>query len=192
MSGDKLKTTAIVLIILFLVYLFWSDFRIPDWIKEGGRGRTQAESPELRAADLRGRLRKAEAYTLEVSSRLDAYRARFDCPEAQLLDRVFLDPDGYLSVHPLRREWYAMRMELPEYLEKQKVFLTLLREARSDLTPDKVTQNWTLPERATAWNDYLAEAIAARTRKFPMFDNVVRRVQFDLRFQQPRVGGRMP
>ena len=178
MPNNKFKTVAVVTVILVVVCLLCNDFELPDWIKARGT-RSQGDNPELRMADLRGRLHASEEYSLEVSNRLDAYQTRFNSPDAQLLDEVFLDPQGYCSVHPLRREWAQMRSELREFTEKHSVFLKQLREAAADLTPDKVDQYWTLPERANAWSKYLDDAIRQRSSKFAMWDQVVRRVHWD-------------
>src|SRR5439155_26655019 len=112
------------------------------------------ESPELNASDLRGRIRAASHYALEVQSRLDAYKARFDCPESTILDQAFLDPDGPLAIHPLRKDWYSIRSELPQFLEKHRTYQDLLQRAESEimLGQAKVKEHWTLPERANAWS----------------------------------------
>jgi hypothetical protein len=165
---------AVAVALLAVGYVFLNDTR-PAPPPRGGGG-----NQELRAADLRGRLSKAEAYAQEVNSRLDAYRSRFDCDEALLLDRCFLDPDGPLAIHPLRKQWYELRSELPEYLEKHRVYLSMLREAAADLSPAKVDENYGLPERATAWSNYLDHAITARTRKLPMFTQVARTIKLQL------------
>src|SRR5690349_18460583 len=109
------------------MYLFATDFRVPDWLP--GRAPKQPEwTPELRAADLRGRLKKAESYCRECESRLTAYQARFQGPESDLLDLCLLEPDGPLALSNYRSEWYEMRRELSDFLERHRKFLQLLTE----------------------------------------------------------------
>ena len=146
---DKMKNVGAVVVCVLIAYLLFSGFHVPDWIKIMGKDtNTSKETPELQAADLRGRLRTAEAYTLEVNSRLEAYKARFESPDAQLLDRVFLDPDGYCSTHPLRKDWYEMRRELTEYLEKHRVFLTLLSGSEIEHVQPRKGRHLLEPARA--------------------------------------------
>jgi hypothetical protein len=177
MSGDRLKTTLVVLVVLFGVYWFWNELPFGDWIRDkaGGRG---PDSPELRAADLRGRLKKSQAFSLEVQSRLDAYKARLEGWEAAVLDRAFLDRTGTMALSPLRAEWYELRSELPEFLEKHRKYRELLREAQSDLSPAKVNENWTLPERANNWNQALDETITARIQKLPQFMELANQLRY--------------
>jgi hypothetical protein len=177
MSGDRLKTTLVVLVVLFGVYWFWNDLPFGDWIRDkaGGRG---PDSPELRAADLRGRIKKAQAFSLEVQSRLDAYKTRFQGEEAMVLDRAFLDRNGSMALSPLRADWYELRSELPEFLEKHRKYRELLRDAASDLSPAKVNENWTLPERANSWNQALDETITARIQKLPQFMELANQLRY--------------
>jgi len=186
------KALLVVLAILVALYLanhpevvrnFVSPFEeISSAPSSGG------ESPELNASDLRGRIRAASHYALEVQSRLDAYKARFDCPEATLLDRAFLDPDGALAIHPLRKDWYSIRSELPQFLEKHRTYQDLLQRAESEimLSQAKVKEHWTLPERADAWSRSLDDAITQRTRKLPMFTRVAYQLATQLNAQKRR------
>lgn len=187
------KPTLVVLGIIVAFYLGSHPETVRGWIsslddERSGRN-SPAESPDLNAADLRGRIREASQYALEVQSRLDAYKARFDCPEAMLLDRAFLDPDGPLSIHPLRKEYYAIRTELPEFIEKHRVYQDLLRRAESEImvSPAKLKEHWTLPERAMSWSQTLDDAITQRSRKLPMFTTVAHQLAAQLKAQERRM-----
>jgi hypothetical protein len=159
------KTWLVVLGLIVAFFLGAHPEIIRSWINsstsnEAGQSPSN-EGPELNAADLGGRIREAILYAVEVQSRLDAYKARFDCPEALLLDRAFLDPDGPLALHPLRKDWYAMRASLPQFLEKHRVYRDLLQRADSEilLSSDNVRKHWTLPVRANAWSRSLDDAM---------------------------------
>jgi hypothetical protein len=186
------KIWLIILGIIVAFYLGSHPEIIRGWINafEGTDGSSSAatENPELTTADLRGRIRDASQYALEVQARLDAYKARFDCPEAMLLDRAFLDTDGPLSIHPLRKEWYAIRTELPQFLEKHRAYQDLLRRADSEIMQNsaKVKEYWTLPAQASAWSHSLDDAITQRTRKLPMFTVVAHQLAAQMNIQERR------
>jgi len=192
MQQSSWKLWLIVLAIIAAFYLGCHPEVIRgliNWFEDDNGSRSAVtESPELSTADLRGRIREASQYALEVQARLDAYKARFDCPEAMLLDRAFLDTDGPLSIHPLRKEWYAIRTELPQFVEKHRAYQDLLRRAESEImqNPAKVKEYWTLPERANAWSHSLDDAITQRTRKLPMFTVVAHQLAAQMNIQERR------
>jgi hypothetical protein len=187
------KTWLVILGLIVAFFLGAHPEIVRSWIdsfgaNERGRG-PRGEGPELNAADLGGRIREASQYALEVQSRLDAYKARFDCPEAMLLDRAFLDRDGPLALHPLRKDWYTIRAELPQFLDKHRIYQDLLRQAEAEvvLSPENVRKHWTLPERANSWSRSLDDAITQRSRKLPMFTVVARRLSAQLQAQERRM-----
>jgi hypothetical protein len=187
------RTWLIVLGLIVAFFLGAHPEIIRSWIDSLGSNepgqRPSGEGPELNTAELAGRIREATQYALEVQSRLDAYKARFDCPEALLLDRAFLDRDGPLALHPLRKDWYAIRTHLPQFLEKHRVYRDLLRRAESEimLSPENVRKHWTLPERANAWTRSLDDAITQASRKLPMFTVVARQLSAHLKAQERRM-----
>jgi hypothetical protein len=184
--SESWKVLLVVLAVIVVLYLANHPEILRNSISQsdeiGSGPSSGGESPELNASDLRGRIRAASHYALEVQSRLDAYKARFDCPEATLLDRAFLDPDGALAIHPLRKDWYSIRSELPQFLEKHRTYQDLLQRAESEimLSQAKVKEHWTLPERADAWSRSLDDAITQRTRKLPLFTRVAHQLAAQL------------
>jgi hypothetical protein len=129
---------------------------------------------DLDRADFKGRAQQAYALCKEVQSRLEAYNARFNCPEAQLLDQAFLEPSSPLSIHPLRKEWFEMRREISEYLTKHRLYTQKCRAAIAAAGhPDKVEELQDFPEECMAWSADLDRAISERIQKLPMFDQVV-------------------
>jgi hypothetical protein len=186
------KTWLLVLGLIVAFFLGAHPEIIRSWIDSFGSNepgqRPGAEGSELNTADLAGRIREASQYALEVQSRLDAYKARFDCPEAQLLDRAFLDCDGPLALHPLRKDWYTIRADLPQFIDKHRVYRDLLHRAESEIiqSPENVRIHWTLPERANSWSRSLDDAITQSSRKLPMFTIVARQLSAQLKAQERR------
>jgi hypothetical protein len=187
-----LKATLIVLAVLVVVFAVCNPEAVRSWLRSfddwvSGRSPSN-ETPELSEAELRGRIRAARQYALEVQSRLDAYKARFDCPATELLDRAFLDPESPLALHRLRKDWYAIRRELPEFLEKHRSYQDFLQRAETEImdNPTKVKEYWTLPERANVWSRSLADTIAQRTRKLPTFTILAQQVAAQQNAQQRR------
>src|SRR5262249_47029788 len=133
---------------------------------------------DLDRAELKGRLEHALSYAKEVQSRLDSYKALFSCPASQLLDEAFLEPSSPLSIHPLRKDWYEMRPELTEYLEKHRHYVQKCRAAISAVSrPEKAEEWMDFPDECIAWSSELDEAITERTRKLPLFTRVAVELQ---------------
>jgi hypothetical protein len=197
-ASTKTKAILIVIAVLLIVYSLCNPDQVRwmlDWTGDGQRERPpRTESPELSEAELRGRLRAARQYGLELQSRLEAYNARFTCPEAELLDRAFLEPDGILALDPRRRDWYSMRTELGELLEKHRVYQNRLLLAESEIpgNPAKVREYWTLPERANAWGYSLDDVIARRARKLPTFTVIAKQLATLQRAQRKAQRRRKP
>jgi hypothetical protein len=166
------KTALIVAAVLAGAFVCFRAETVIDFLKgRGGKGGNDWPPPDLSEAQLRGRLRQASQYHAEVASRLDAYRARFDCEAALVLDAAFLDPDGALAVHPLRKEWHEMRRELSEFLEVDAFYREILDRAEAEIAgnPAKVAEYGALPGRAMSWSRSLDDAISQRIRKLPKF-----------------------
>ena len=153
----------------------------PEWLQEllrvrDGKGGDDGPIPGLRESQVRGRIRQAAQFHTEVGSRLDAYKARFDCEAAAVLDEAFLDTTGVLAVHPLRKEWYELRRELSEFLETHEYYRQALDHAEAEVmgNPARVADYNTLPGRAMAWDRSLDQAITERVRKLPKYTELAR------------------
>jgi hypothetical protein len=125
----------------------------------------------LKEAQLRGRLGQAAQFHSEVGSRLAAYKARFDCEAAAVLDEQFLDPHGALSLHPLRGAWFETRRELSEHLEVYEYWSELIAKTDAEIAgnPAKVELYATVPARATSADKRLDAAIKSRAQTLPRF-----------------------
>jgi hypothetical protein len=149
----------------------------PEWLQELLRVRDGKGGDEgYRESQLRGRIRQAAQFHSEVGSRLDAYKARFDCEAAAVLDEAFLDTTGVLAVHPLRKEWYELRRELSEFLETHEYYRQALAHAEAEImgSPARVADYNTLPGRAMAWDRLLDQAITERVRKLPKYTELAK------------------
>jgi hypothetical protein len=177
--GGK-QWVVIGLIVLALFFLGTN----PEIVKRVTQSYKSHDPPtDLERAELKGRLEHALSYGKEVQSRLDAYKARFDCREAQLLDEAFLEPTGPLALSPLRKDWFEARRTLTEYLEKDRLYMQKCRTAISAVSrPDKAEEWMDFPEEFMAWSAELDEAITERTRKLPLFT----RVALELQMKQGR------
>ena len=139
--------------------------------KPGGPG-----SDKLNIAEVRGKLEHAELIGVEVKARLSALDARCQGELPALLDDAFLSDTGVLSVHPMRKEWFALRRDIPEWTLKHDQYLTEIHKFMHTLSATNQEEASELADESLAWSALLDKQISKKIAMLPKFDAVARQL----------------